>query len=490
LHSRDHVPVRRRATSPTWPWAGPEPDARDRRSFADAAPRPFWLDSPHAPAARPPLGGHARADLVVVGGGLTGLWAALQAKQVDPALDVLLVEATSVAAGATGRSGGFVSSSLTHGLANGMSRFPEEMPLLERLGRQNFDRTVVAVGQFEVDCDLEQTGDLAVALEPHEAGWLAEEARMLDDLGHDVELLDGDAARAELASPLYRGALWQRSGAAIVDPAKLAWGLARAAESLGVRVHERTAVTRVEESGEAVTVRAQGGSIRARQALLATGAYRSPLPAVRRRVVPVWDYVLVSEPLDAARMNALGWRRRQGVSDVANRFHYYRLTAGNRVLWGGYDAIYHFANGIGEQRAQRDATFARLAQHFFRTFPQLEGVRFTHRWGGPIDTCSRFFAFYGTSRGGRIAYTAGHTGLGIGASRFAARVALDLLAGRETEATRSRLVRRRPLPFPPEPLRWAVIGATRAALARADRRQGRRGLWLRALDRLGAGYNS
>jgi len=160
------------------------------------------------------------------------------------------------------------------------------------------------------------------------------------------------------------------------------------------------------------------------------------------------------------------------------------------VLWGGYDAVYHFANGIGEQRALRDATFARLAQHFFRTFPQLEGVRFTHRWGGPIDTCSRFFAFYGTSRGGRIAYTAGHTGLGIGASRFAARVALDLLAGRETEATRSRLVRARPLPFPPEPLRWAVISATRAALARADRRQGRRGLWLRALDRLGAGYNS
>lgn len=482
--------MRRHRTSPTWPWGGPGPDARDRRSVANAEPRPFWLDGADAPAARPPLAGHAHADLVIVGGGLTGLWAALQAKQVDPGLDVMLVEAGSIAGGATGRSGGFLSSSLTHGIANGISRFPEEMPLLERLGRQNFDRTVVAAGQFEIDCDLELTGDLAVALEPHEVGWLAEEARQLDGLGHDVVLLDADAARAELDSPLYRGALWQRSGAAIVDPARLAWGLARAAESLGVRVHEHTAAARVDETGEAVTVRTPGGSVRARRAVLATGAYRSPLAAVRRRVVPVWDYVLVSEPLDASRTSAIGWRRRQGVSDVANRFHYYRLTADNRILWGGYDAVYHFANGIDERRAQRDATFARLAQHFFRTFPQLEGVRFTHRWGGAIDTCSRFFAFYGTSRGGRIAYEAGHTGLGIGASRFAARVALDLLAGRETEATRSRLVRTRPLPFPPEPLRWAVIGATRAALARADRRQGRRGPWLRLLDRLGVGYDS
>ena len=463
---------------------------REGRSLADAAPHPFWLDTPGAPAPRPPLAGHADAGLVVVGGGLTGLWAALQAKQVDPALDVMLLEAGSLAGGATGRSGGFLSSSLTHGAANGMSRFPEEMPLLERLGRQNFDRTLVALGQLEIDCDLEQAGDLAVALEPHEVRWLAEDARLLAELGHEVELLDAGAAREELDSPLYRGALWQRSGEAVLDPAKLAWGLAGAAESLGVRVHEQSAATHLEETGGAVTVRTPGGSVRARHAVLATGAYRSPLAVVRRRVVPVWDYVLVSEPLDASRMSAIGWRRRQGVSDVANRFHYYRLTADDRILWGGYDAVYHFGNGIGERRAQREATFARLAQHFFRTFPQLEGVRFTHRWGGPIDTCSRFFAFYGTSRGGRVAYAAGHTGLGIGASRFAARVALDLLAGRDTEATRSRLVRSRPLPFPPEPLRWAVIGATRTALARADRRQGRRGAWLRLLDRLGVGYDS
>jgi glycine/D-amino acid oxidase-like deaminating enzyme len=479
----------RRETT-TWPWAGPPPGDRERRSYADAAPRPFWLDSPHAPAPRPPLEGHAEADLAIVGGGLSGLWAAVQAKQIDPDRGVVLLEAESIGHGATGRSGGFFSSSLTHGVGNGMSRFPGEMPLLERLGRHNFDRTVVALGQFEIDCDLELNGDLAVALEPHEEEWLAEEAQQLADLGHDVAVLDRHSVRAELDSPIYRGALWQRSGAGILDPARLAWGLADAAASLGARLHERTTVSSLRDVGGAVELHTTRGALRAQQTLLATGSFRSPLRSVRSRIVPVWDYVLVTEPLTPAQRSDIGWERRQGVSDMGNRFHYYRLTADNRILWGGYDAIYHYSNGMGAERDQREATFARLAQHFLRTFPQLEGVRFTHRWGGPIDTCSRFFAFYGMAHHGRVAYAAGHTGLGIGASRFSARVALDLLAGRDTEATRSRLVRTRPLPFPPEPLRWTVIQATRRALARADRRQGHRGPWLRLLDRLGVGYDS
>jgi glycine/D-amino acid oxidase-like deaminating enzyme len=448
------------------------------------------LDSPHAPPPRPPLAGDIEPDLAIVGGGLSGLWAAVQAKQVDPERDVVLLEAGSIGHGATGRSGGFVSSSLTHGVDNGMSRFPDEMPLLERLGRRNFDRTVVGLGQFEVECDLELSGDLAVALEPHEEDMLAADARQLERLGHEVSLLDRDAVRAELDSPMYRAGLWQRSGTGILDPAKLAWGLADVAASLGARLHEHSSVSGVRDSAGAVELRTPHGVVRARQALFATGAFRSPLPTVRRRIVAVWDYVLVTEPLTSAQLSAIGWERRQGVSDTANRFHYYRLTADNRILWGGYDAIYHFGNGMGPDREQRDATFGLLAQHFFRTFPQLEGVRFTHRWGGPIDTCGRFFAFYGLTHGGRVAYAAGHTGLGIGASRFGARVALDLLARRETEATRSRLVRTRPPPFPPEPLRWAVIQSTRRALARADRNQGRRGPWLRLLDRLGLGFDS
>jgi glycine/D-amino acid oxidase-like deaminating enzyme len=200
--------------------------------------------------------------------------------------------------------------------------------------------------------------------------------------------------------------------------------------------------------------------------------------------------VLVTEPLSAAQRASLGWRNRQGAADAGNQFHYFRLTDDDRVLWGGYDAVYFNGGRVSPSHDQRPETFARLAGQFFTTFPQLEEVAFEYAWGGAIDTCSRFFAFYGTARRGRLAYACGHTGLGVGASRFAANVMLDLLSGQQTERTALELVRSRPAPFPPEPARSAVIQLTRASLARADRDGGRRNLWLRTLDRLGLGFDS
>jgi glycine/D-amino acid oxidase-like deaminating enzyme len=198
----------------------------------------------------------------------------------------------------------------------------------------------------------------------------------------------------------------------------------------------------------------------------------------------------MTEPLGPERAASLGWDARQSVSDMGNQFHYYRRTADDRILFGGYDAVYRFRGPVGPRFDTDDATFGRLSQHFFTTFPQLEGIRFSHRWGGAIDTCSRFSVFFGTAHAGRVAYAVGYTGLGVVATRFGARVALDLLDGRRTEATQLRYVRRKPVPFPPEPLRSAVIGLTRNRLAAADRAEGRRGLWLRTLDRLGLGFDS
>jgi glycine/D-amino acid oxidase-like deaminating enzyme len=264
-----------------------------------------------------------------------------------------------------------------------------------------------------------------------------------------------------------------------------------AALAAGVRIHEHTPALGIEPAGrDAVDVRAPGATIRARRVLLATSAYPPLLARLRRFIVPVYDYVLVTEPLSAAQKAAIGWANRQGIGDGGNQFHYYRLTADDRILWGGYDAVYRRGGPVGPQQDQHDPTFAALSQHFFTTFPQLEGLRFTHRWGGAIDTCSRFSVFFGTAHGGRVAYATGYTGLGVAATRFGARVALDLLDGRETEATRLRYVRSKPVPFPPEPLRSAVIGLTQRGLAAADRREGRRGPWLRTLDRLGLGFDS
>jgi len=232
------------------------------------------------------------------------------------------------------------------------------------------------------------------------------------------------------------------------------------------------------------------GRVRTRKVLLATSAYPPLLRSIGRYVVPVYDYVLVTEPLSATQRRDVGWEHRQGIGDGGNQFHYYRLTADDRILFGGWDAVYRFGGPVGPRWDEHDRTFATLAQHFFHTFPQLEGLRFTHRWGGAIDTSSRFSVFFGTAFGGRLAYATGYTGLGVGAARFGGRVALDLLEGRDTEATRLRYVRSKPVPFPPEPLRWAVVQYTRSRLAAADRNDGRRGAWLRMLDRLGLGFDS
>jgi len=460
-------------------------DQRFSRLVMAAEPRPFWLDRPDAPPAREPLRGEAAADLVVIGGGFTGLWTALLARESDPERSVVLAEGNRIGWAASGRNGGFCEASLTHGAANGRDRFPAEFDTLQRLGAENLDAIEAALGRHGIACDFERTGSVSVATEEYQVAGLREAAE-----SGGTAFLDADAMRAEVNSPTYLAGVWDKGGTALVHPARLAWGLAAACERLGVRIVERTPATGLAGDADGVTVRTRNGVLRAGRVALGTSAFPSLLRRVRPYTVPVYDYVLVTEPLSPAQLAAVGWRNRQGIGDSGNQFHYYRLTPDNRILWGGYDAIYHFGRGIRLAYDQRPATFAVLADHFFATFPQLEGIGFSHRWGGVIDTCSRFCAFFGTAHSGRVGYALGYTGLGVGASRFGARVMLDLLGGERTELTGLKMVRSKPIPFPPEPLAYLGVQATRWSLARADRRSGRRNLWLRALDAAGLGFDS
>ncbi len=462
-------------------------------ALAAARPVSYWLDQPDAPAPQPPLAGRDSAELAVVGGGFTGLWTALQAKEADPGRDVVLLEARRVAWAGSGRNGGFCAASLTHGLGNGQERFPRELATLERLGHRNLDEIEKAVARYGIDCDFARTGELSVATQPWQVEGLRETAQIAGRLGKHVRLLAGDAVRAEVHSPTYLGGLWDPDGCATLDPARLAWGLRRACLDAGVRIYEGSPVRSL--AGEAgapdgLALRTPGGQVTAHRVALATGALAPLLRRLRYYLIPVYDYVLMTEPLSAAQLASIGWAHRQGIGDSANQFHYYRLTSDNRILWGGYDAIYHYGSKVAAAQDQRPATFGKLAEHFFQTFPQLAGVRFSHQWGGVIDTCSRFCAFFGTAHQGRLAYAAGYTGLGVGASRFGGRVLLDLLGGEPTEFTELELVRTKPIPFPPEPLRSAGVQLTRWSLARADQHEGRRNGWLRALDRVGLGFDS
>jgi glycine/D-amino acid oxidase-like deaminating enzyme len=462
-------------------------------SLVDALPLSFWLDDPVAPPSAPQVAGRLSADLAIVGGGYTGLWTALLAKSDEPALDVVVLEADRCGWAASGRNGGFCAASLTHGLANGIDRFPNEIAVLQRLGRQNLDAIEATVTPWTMDCGFERTGDMAVATEEYQAVDLRNAAEVAGDHGDDVELLGVEQVRAEVHSPTYLAGLWDKTGSAMINPARLAWGLRRACEDAGVRIFEHSAVDGIETGNSPaapLTVRAGHGQVRTHKVAIGTNAYPSPVRRLRRYVVPVYDYVLMTEPLSADQLRSIGWESRQGLSGCGNQFLYYRLSQENRILFGGYDAVYHYGSGLSPSLEQRTETFLKLAQLFVTTFPQLDDVRFTHSWAGAIDTCSRFCAFFDLSPDRRTASVAGYTGLGVGASRFGARVMLDLLSGEETELTELDFVRRKPLPFPPEPLRFVGIQLTRWSMARADRNGGRRNAWLRTLDRFGVGFDS
>ncbi|MCW2849051.1 MAG: putative oxidoreductase [Marmoricola sp.] len=458
-------------------------------SLRSASPMPYWLDDPAHPPVLAGLAGPDSADLVVVGGGYLGLWTALLAKDRRPSRDVLLLEGATCGHAASGRNGGFCEASLTHGFGNGLSRWPSELEALLAMGRENLDAIERTIAEHAIDCDFVRAGSLAVATEPYQVAGLRSEHNEMRALGLASTWLDADALRERVDSPTFLAGVHDPDGA-ILEPARLAWGLRAACLSLGVRIAEQTPATGLSAVAGGVEVQTAGGPVRAGQVVLATNAFPPLLRRLRLMTVPVYDYALMTEPLSTTQREAIGWRGREGISDLGNQFHYFRTTRDGRILWGGYDAIYHYASGVKDEYDQRAETFEALARNFFTTFPQLAGLSFSHTWGGVIDTCTRFAAFYGTALQGRVGYALGFTGLGVGATRFAGDVLLDLLAGEDTPRTRLEMVRTKPVPFPPEPLRWAGIEATRRSLIRADANGGQENLWLKAMDRLGLGFDS
>ncbi|WGD38232.1 FAD-dependent oxidoreductase [Lysinibacter sp. HNR] len=452
-------------------------------ALAPSVNRPFWLDDVAQVTKYPRYRGPSTFDLAIVGGGYLGLWTAILAKERNPNRSVILLEGQNVGWAASGRNGGFCDASLTHGEENGRARWPEEYEALDSLGRQNLNEIEAAIERYSIDCEFERTGALTVATEPYQEKELRGEG-----------YLSGEEVQQEVSSPTYLAGVWDKDSVAMLHPAKLVMELARVATELGVKIFERSPITGIEPPTELdngrVHLRTAAGPVSASRVVLATNAFPSLLKRYRFHTVPVYDYALMTEPLTSQQMDSIGWKNRQGISDMANQFHYYRLSRDNRILFGGYDAIYNYGGRVDSKYDDRPQSFERLASHFFTTFPQLEGVTFTHRWGGAIDSSTQFCAFYGQAREGKIGYASGFTGLGVGATRFAANVLLDRIEGLHTERTALRMVREVPLPFPPEPFAYAGVQATRWSMDQADHNQGKRNFILRTLDKLGLGFDS
>lgn len=459
------------------------------KSLADVNYIPYWMDDKSRPAPTSTLTTSTVADLCVIGAGFTGLWSALLAKEADPSLDVVLLEATMTGNGASGRNGGFMDHCLTHTFENGLDRWQDELSTLVRMGYENLDSIEETVKRYKIDCDFQRTGEMVVATEPYQVNELIEAPKEAIQYGYKLDFFDAQQTRNLVNSPIYLGGLYDPN-VVMVNPAHLAWGLRQVCLENGVRLFEQTQATGLEDAASRVVVHTQYGQVAARKVALATNAFPPLLRRLSYYIVPVYDYAIMTEPLTRSQRESIGWEKRIGIGDAGNQFHYYRISADGCILFGGYDAVYHWDNGLGPQFETDYESFARLADHFFQTFPQLEGLKFTHAWGGAIDTCSRFSAFWGQAFGGKLAYAMGYTGLGVGASRFGAQVMLDYLNGEDNERTNLKMVREKPIPFPPEPIRSAVVNLTRKSMDQADRNNGKRNLWLKLLDATGLGFDS
>jgi glycine/D-amino acid oxidase-like deaminating enzyme len=417
------------------------------------------------------------------------LWTALLAKQRNPNLEVVIIESDEVGYGASGRNGGFCSASLTHGFFNGISRWEKEFPKLLQMGRDNLDEIENTIKKHNIECDFIRSGELHVANEEYQVKDLIDEVEHAKQYGEQYQFLNQEEIQNKIHSPSYLGAVFEPD-MAMLNPAQLAWGLRRICLQVGVKLFEGTQVESLVEKRESVLVKTRWAEIESKKVALASNAFQPLLKHLSFYIVPVYDYVLMSEPLSKLQRDSIGWQGREGVGDNGNQFHYYRTTQDGRILFGGYDAIYYKNNLIDSALENNPASFGLLAEHFFQTFPSLVGLRFTHAWGGVIDTCSRYTAFWDTVMNNKVAYSLGYTGLGVGASRFGANVMLDLLDNKKTERTELQMVKSKPFPFPPEPLRSPIINFTRWSLKKADENKGKRNLWLKTLDALGLGFDS
>ncbi|KUJ83069.1 FAD-dependent oxidoreductase [Microbulbifer flavimaris] len=454
------------------------------QALRDTSFFPYWLDAPERPRDEPALRGSHSCDLLIVGGGFTGLWAAVQAKEANPERDVVLIEARSIAIGASGRPAAILSTSVMHGLANAQRLYPQDMEILERLGKDNLDGFRETIERYGIDCDLEWGGELTVAIGEEGLADIEKEYALYRHYGHDAHLLDEQAVQREVKSPLFKGGLWSKKRSGTVHPAKLAWGLKRVALALGVRIYENSPMDNNAEKDGAVLVSTPRGSIRANKVLLATNAFAAGNKKIRKRVAAIRDRIVLTEPLTESQLAAIGWQNRQGIYDTRTQLNYMRLTADNRILFGGR-LDYFFGNNTDPDEDKTPPPYLRLIDNFYRTFPTLRDVRFSHAWSGPIALTTRMAVHYQHYHGGRMLYAGGYSGFGVTATRFGARVALAILDDEKVPERELKFARTTPAYIPPEPFRWIGAKITMYALDTLDEKGGWRVPWVRLVEFLG-----
>jgi glycine/D-amino acid oxidase-like deaminating enzyme len=456
------------------------------------AERSWWLREALAAerevAPAPPLTGEATADIAIVGGGYTGMWAAWFMLERAPGARIVLLEQDVCGGGPSGRNGGFV-----HGWWENVphlaGRYGDEAALNIA---QAADEVVDGIGQWcaehGVDAWYTKAGYLRVNAFPgREGDWNATVAR-LQGLGAADQLVPMDAAAVQrvCASPAFGAGVLMPS-AASVHPARLARGLRRVLLERGVRIHEGTRVTSIATRDGRVEIATDGGRVVADQAVLAVNAWAAGWPGFRSRLLAWASYMVVTEPIPD-RLAELGWTGGELLSDSRFTISYFRTTPDGRIAFGAGVGAAGFGGRIGKAFTDDERAVARVVANFRHLLPALRDVRFEAAWGGPIDITGHRFPEIGSSHGGRLHFAHGYAGNGAGPSRLAGRILAALAAGRADDPVVSLAFVGRRQPFlPPEPLRFVGARMIREALIRQDDAldAGRRpGLLVRAIARL------
>jgi glycine/D-amino acid oxidase-like deaminating enzyme len=446
-----------------------------KRSRLDL-PRPaegsWWLEEclalpGFAGPEAPPLHRDTTADVVIMGGGYTGMWTAWFLLEREPGIDVVLLEQGICGGGPSGRNGGF---------CNGL--WEEADLLIDEVGAEAAQRTALAaeacVGEIgtwcnehAVDAWFDPVGHVGVSTSAAQDGaWsgLVEAAR---SLGSDwfAELTPTEI-RDRCESPVFRAGVFA-PGAAMVQPARLARGLRRVLLERGVRIFEGTPVARFRGTRRGVEVDTPRGNVHARAAVLGLGAYAAPLKRFRRTILPRATYIALTEPVPD-RLEELGWTGGEGLYDLRTALHYVRTTRDGRIAFGAASSRAGLGTGLGPRHRYDALSVSRLVHDFARWFPSLADVRFECAWGGPMDVTGLHLPSFGTLPSGGIHYGLGYTGGGVGPCRLGGKILSGLALGVRDEHTTLPLVGIEPKPFPIEPIRSVGAAVAQEAIVRKD----------------------
>lgn len=443
-------------------------------SYADLSLWHATLDEPLVP--RPALPGDTDADVVVVGAGLTGLWTAYYLTRADPTLRVVVLEQEIAGFGASGRNGGWCSALFPTSWDALVAAGGTDGALRQHRAMQETVREVVRVADAEgIAADQHRGGTVTLARSPVQLARLRADVATAHARGfteEDERLLTESEARSVLDADGVLGGTFTPHCAA-VHPARLVRGLARVVEAGGVRVHERTRVTRISPG----RVETDHGTVRAAHVVRATEGWTDRLAP--RAVVPVYSLMVATEPLDEATWAGIGLADRPTFTDARHLIIYGQRTADGRLAFGGRGAPYHFGSRVDPAYDAEPRVFDDLERTLRGLLPQLgdaaTGVRFTHRWGGPLAIARDWAASVGLDRATGLAWAGGYVGDGVSTTNLAGRTLADLITGADSDLVHLPWVQHRSRRWEPEPLRWLGINAGLRAMTLADAEEERTG---------------